>query len=216
MKKMTNLDQVSIGRSRRERFEADTLPHLEALWNAALWLTMRSNQAEWLLIETIAQAYRASHLPGDTFSSKARLFRILTREFYTAAKDGQQPSWVLGGGRNAAGNGNGSSPTVTAASIDSQELLHLKAIPDAYVKGAVARLRSQPRLIMMLHLRERFSRADIAYITGLSEDSVKSNLNILRRLIPRCIVEHSGSFGSAAVCDESLQGGSTFLGKGQI
>ncbi len=174
--------------AQRERFEEDTFPHLEALWRAALWLTMRRSFAEELVLKTMTRTYRSWHGSVGTVGTKARLFRILTREFFDADNRRHQAGWFLPEQCGTAANTDDGGPQYPVASIDRQELLLLTKIPDVSVKQAIARLRPQSRLIMMLHWYERFSYTDIAYITDLRKDSVKSILSRVRRLIPRYLV----------------------------
>jgi len=88
-----------------------------------------------------------------------------------------------------SGNGNGDRH-YSAASIERRELLSLFANPEVVVKGTIARLRPESRLMMILLFRERFSYAEIAYITDLHLSSVRAILQRLRRAIPHFLVCH--------------------------
>ena len=77
----------------------------------------------------------------------------------------------------------------SSASINDQEIQALSEISDTSVKGAVTRLKPQSRLMMILLSDGQFSYRDIAYITGLRVDSVKTILTRLRRLVPRNLVK---------------------------
>jgi RNA polymerase sigma-70 factor (ECF subfamily) len=168
----------------RERFEQDALPHLEALWRTALWLTMRRNSAEDLVLRTMAQAYGSWDMSDNEAGPKVRLFKILTSEYFDTSHPRHQPSRFLPETEMSGCD----SHQYPIASVDFQELVQLTDIPDVSIKGAVTRLRVQSRLIMILLFRERFSYADIAYITDLSRDSVRLILSKLRSLIPRYLM----------------------------
>jgi RNA polymerase sigma-70 factor, ECF subfamily len=168
----------------RERFEQDALPHLDALWRTALWLTMRRSSAEDLVLRTMGQAYGSWDMSDNEAVPKVRLFKILTSEYFDTSHPRHQPSRFL----PEAGLVACDSHQYPIASIDFQELVQLTSIPDVSVKGAITRLRVQSRLIMILLFREQFSYADIAYITDLSRDSVRLILSRLRTLIPRYLV----------------------------
>jgi DNA-directed RNA polymerase specialized sigma24 family protein len=182
----------------REKFEEDTFPHLEALWRTALWLTMRWSYAEGLVLKTMTQAYESWLDSGDSAGSKARLFRILTNEFAGNGDQRHQPGRFLPQQCPTVAKANDGGRHYADASIDRQELLLLTKISHMSVKGTIARLRVQSRLIMILLFRERFSYEDVAYITGLRKDSVKSILGRLRRRIPRYLAQHTECFLTAA------------------
>ena len=178
--------------TRRERFEEDTLGYLEALWRSALRLTMRKDLAEQLVLRTMTRAYRSWPDADDTVSAKVRLFRTLAREYSCAGTHGRHTGWfVPQQGGIAAGNGNGNGdPQHSKTSPDQWERLTSSAVSVLSVDEAIARLDIQPRLIMILLFREHFSYSEIAYITDLPKDLVKSTLGRLRRLIPRYILKH--------------------------
>ena len=175
---------------KRERFERDTFPHLESLWRTALWLTMRRSFAEELVLRTMTNAYRTWSGSVDSAYDRARLFRCLAREF--SDSNDQRPQgrgYIPENGETVMNSDNGSQP-YCLASIDRRELSLLTRISHVPVKAAIARLRPQSRLIVLLLVRERFSYSDIAYITDIRMDSVRSILRRIRRLIPRYLTEN--------------------------
>ena len=176
----------------RASFEADALPHLDALWRTALWLTMHGNAAEQLALETMTRAYRELKNSGDSVISKARLFRILTRVFFASGdrkRRWQQPTPFHSENVQLRGLTEGGNPQNKMAAIGPSQLLRLAAISDVSVKGAIARFRPPSRLLLLLLYRERFSYADIAFITDQSETTIKAMLSRIRRLIPGYILE---------------------------
>lgn len=178
---------------RRERFEKDTFPHVEALWRTALWLTKRWSHAEDLVLKTMVEAYCSWPDATDAIGSKARLFRILVRKF---ADFGNRRHHLRGflpeNGETVVNSGNGDQHHLEA-SIDQRELGRLAGISSVSVRGVIARLRPESRLVMILLHREQFSYTDIAYIADLHADSVKSILGRLRRMIPRYLAPHEDS-----------------------
>jgi RNA polymerase sigma-70 factor, ECF subfamily len=193
---------------RRAKFEADTFPHLDALWTTALWLTRRSSLAENLVLTTITRAYREWHVPDDRVGDKSRLFRMLTREFFGCGK--RRRRW----GQSGALSENimttaGSVWRIPRGPVSAIELLQLpllNEISDVSVKGAIARLRPRSRLIMLLFFRERFSYSEITYITDLSRDSVRTILSRLRAVVLRAVCENNVPF----ILPQDTPAGSTF------
>jgi len=178
----------------RETFEKDTFPHLEALQRTAQWLTMRRSHAEELVLKTMTQAYRSWHGSINTAGGKARLFRILVGEFYDNGNRRHQTGRSLQERREVAGGSGKEGRQYPNASVDRWELLPVTRISGVFVKGAIARLEPQSRLIMILLFHEHFSHAEIAHITGLRKDSVKLILARFRRKIPLDLAQHAGSF----------------------
>lgn len=177
---------------RRASFEADTFPHLDAVWRTALWLTMRSSLAENLALKSMTRAYQEWQNSGDLVSSKARLFRILTREFFGFGKQKQrwrQSTPFLSENIRTTADPEGRNPQTTMTAIRHSQLPLLPGISHVAVKGAIAHLRPHSRLLLMLLYRERFSYVDIVYITDQSENTIKAMLSRLRRLIPGYILE---------------------------
>ncbi len=186
-----------IKSAQRERFEEETFPHLKSLWRTAQWLTMRRSRAEALLLKTITQAYRTWYDSRETVGTKARLFRILNNELLECNTDNHQPHWLHLEPIKSGPLDTESDTPQPASSIARTDLLQLAGVSHVSVKQVASRLRVQSRLILILALRERFSYAEIAYITGLSNDSIRSILSQARRLIPRYLVQHTVWFTAA-------------------
>ena len=175
--------------ARRERFETDAFPHLDALCRTALWLTLRQNAAEDLVLETMTQAYRTWHGPAPKFASKARLFRIMTRECFVT----MSPRYRIDSDTHmqwlTAAEQIDDRQLTALTPIDAGDLTVLRGLSDTAVKGAVARLDIRPRLILLLFMREGFSYDDIAYITELQPTTIRAILTRLRHLIPQNLVQ---------------------------
>jgi RNA polymerase sigma-70 factor, ECF subfamily len=181
----------TVKSAQRREFEEAALPHLDALWKTSLWLTMRSSHAERLVMDTMKQAYRTWHNPNGAVGGKARLFRILTREFYDASIR-RHPSAQYLTEHNITG-ADGVDSQFPVLSVVRENLMPLAEIPGLRVKGAIARLRPLSRLILILKVREGFSYSDIAYITDLRTTSVRTIIARLRRLLPGYLVQHADS-----------------------
>lgn len=186
-----------IKSAQRQRFEEDTFPHLKSLWQTALWLTMRRSSAEDLLLKTMTQAYRTWYESWDTVNTKARLFRILNNELLECNADNHQRRWLHTESIKFGPLAGESDTLYPVSSVERNELLSLIGISPVSVKEVASHLSVRSRLIVILALRERFSYAEIAYITGLPNDSIRSILSKARRLIPRYLVQHTICFSTA-------------------
>jgi RNA polymerase sigma-70 factor, ECF subfamily len=192
-----NQSRIETRSVQRVKFEQDAFPHLEALWRTALWLTTRWSKAERLVLEAMARAYETWHSPNDAVGNKARLFKTLLLEF------------ALESGENGTSEQISSKPVSTPTTIDiggqrysdasttHQELQQLSRISEVSVKGAIARLALPARLAMILRFQEGFSYRELAYITDLHEDSIKSILNQYRRHIPQYLIRRAEAVAAA-------------------
>ena len=203
--------------ARRARFESDALPHLELLWGAALWLTMRLSHAEDLVIDAMTQAYHSWEDSDQAVGSEVRLLRFLIRAFFATGGRPHRPGRFLPEPHLTAENACDSAQPYPPPLTRRQQVL-LTEMSSVSVRQVIAHLRVESRLIMVLLSHKRFSYADIAYITDLSENSVRVILGRLRKTIPQCLMlyadapatgEHSRAPNptSPASPDGGLQGG---------
>src|SRR5271168_1336778 len=70
-----------IPADRRLAFEHAALPHLDAVYNAAIRLTRNADDAEDLLQETILRAYRFFHQFTEGTNCRAWMLTILFNNF---------------------------------------------------------------------------------------------------------------------------------------
>lgn len=169
----------------REKFESETLPHLEALMRTALWLTMHGSRAETLIVETVLQEYPIWPTYDSAVDAKVRLFRSLARRFFQHGSLHHQSNTPVIERRPTEPDAVGGAWPDQSNTCDRQQLDRLDGIPNVAFKGAIARLTPQPRLMVLLRWRESFTYDEIAYVTDLSEQTVKTILSRLRQLIPR-------------------------------
>src|SRR3954466_11436092 len=80
----------------RADFEQEALPHLSALYGAALRMTRDPKDAEDLVQETVLRAYRFFDSFEAGTNCKAWLFRILTNVFCNRYREREREQEVLG------------------------------------------------------------------------------------------------------------------------
>jgi RNA polymerase sigma-70 factor, ECF subfamily len=74
-------DKSGTGADRRKRFEAEALPHLDALYTMALRLVRNADDAGDLLQETVLRAYRFFHQFESGTNCRAWMLTILFNNF---------------------------------------------------------------------------------------------------------------------------------------
>jgi DNA-directed RNA polymerase specialized sigma24 family protein len=171
-----------------------------------MWLTLRRSAAENLVLETMAQAYRSWQNPTETIGSKARLFRTLTRERFGAMAPRYRIEPMTHCQWRAAVGLVDNRTTKAPMAVAADDMVVLSSLSDVTVKGAVARLKVRPRLILLLLMREEFSYADIAYITDIRETTVRTLLSRLRHRIPHYLARLAEIPIDADGCSELTPG----------
>jgi RNA polymerase sigma-70 factor (ECF subfamily) len=175
--------------SKRKSFEAEALPHMDALYRTALRLTKNPSDAEDLVQEAFVKAYRFwdKFEPGS--NCRAWLFKIMTNIFINqyrsksrsplqANLDDIDDSFLYG--QLAAGD-KGSDP---------EKELFAKVFDDD-VKSAIESLPDDFRLVVILSFLEGFSYQEIAEIADLQLGTVKSRLHRGRKLLQKQLWDYA-------------------------
>jgi len=172
-------------------FEREALPHLQALYAAALRMTRNEKDAEDLVQDALLRAYRFF----DTFEAgtncKAWLFRILTnvycnryrerereREIMTEAEssDANLEQFLAGAGHQGEG--------------DVEQAL-LGRMVSADVEKALAAVPTDFRMAVILADLEDFSYKEIAEIMDCPAGTVMSRLYRGRKILQSLLYEYA-------------------------
>ena len=122
--------------TRDERFEADALPHLRALYGTAYRMTRNAHDAEDLVQETFLRAYRGFHRFEAGTNIRAWLFTILHRVRTDAFRQaGRSPRTV-----EMTGQGPAMPPPQDAMASGGEALERaLAGLPEAYRAAVILR-----------------------------------------------------------------------------
>ncbi|MCG7428010.1 sigma-70 family RNA polymerase sigma factor [Helcobacillus sp. ACRRO] len=159
-----------------DEFEAEALTHLDSLYGGALKLARHQQDAEDLVQETYAKAYRArnSFRPGTNM--RAWLFRIMHNAFISGyRKQQRRPQESAGDGVEDWQLHRAESHTSTG--LRSAETEALEALPDSDIKEALNNLREDYREAVYLADVEGFSYKEIAEIMETPIGTVMSRLH---------------------------------------
>jgi RNA polymerase sigma-70 factor, ECF subfamily len=184
----------------RGRFTELTMPHMQALYTAALRMTRNPADAEDLVQETFLKAYRAFDRYEDGTNIRAWLYKILTNTFinsYRAAKRRPEKADVedvedlylyrrLGELRGGEGR--------------SAEEEVFERFTDDEVKAAIESLPESFRIAVLLADVEGFSYKEIADITEVPIGTVMSRIHRGRKALQKALLEYAvarGLVGSA-------------------
>ena len=171
-------------------FEREALPHLPALYAAALRMTRHEKDAEDLVQDALLRAYRFF----DTFEAgtncKAWLFRILTNVFCNRYREREQE--IMSEAEASPANleqflgGAGARP----ATGDAESAL-LGHMVSADVEKALAAVPSDFRMAVILADLEDFSYKEIAEIMECPAGTVMSRLYRGRKILQRLLHDYA-------------------------
>jgi RNA polymerase sigma factor (sigma-70 family) len=167
----------------RRRFELLALPHLDAAYNFARWLTGSPTDAEDVVQEAYLRAYRFF----DTFRGgniRVWLLTIVRNAFHTWAAENRSSRLRFGGDMQEAETVE-EERVLWGAPQDDPETLLLREIDHDTVARLVRLLPPVYREALLLREVEELSYRDIAVVTGVPVGTVMSRLARARVVLRR-------------------------------
>lgn len=170
-------------------FEAEALPHLDAVYRFALSLTGDPTRAEDLTQESMFKAYRAWHQYRPGTNARAWLFTITRNTFINQYRREQ----------HEAKNVDIDAIEPFAVFRDVQESdpegRFFDQIVDDEVINAINRLPAEFREVVTLSDVEDLSYAEIADLLGIPVGTVKSRLFRARQALQAELYEYAVEMG---------------------
>jgi RNA polymerase sigma-70 factor, ECF subfamily len=182
--------QKSGNTDRRHRFEAVALPHLDAAYVLARWLTRNDADAADAVQEAFLRAFRYfDSYRGD--DAKSWVLKIVRRTCYSWLERNRPPDVVsLEAEEERVG-------AVATPAIDAEALLESRSnlrLLDRLIEALPAPLREA---IVLRELHELGYR-EIAEVTGVPIGTVMSRLHRARSLLLRVYQQNEGAAAAAA------------------
>jgi RNA polymerase sigma-70 factor (ECF subfamily) len=164
----------------RRRFEQAMLPHLDAAYNLARWLTRKDHDAEDVVQEAYLRAWKsfAGFRGGD---GKAWLLATVRNTCYT---------WLAKNRAHPAETPYQESMHGQATAADNPAQLALREEDIALVHEAIAALPVEFREVIVLRDLEGLSYHDIAGVAGLPLGTVMSRLARARERLQPMLAGH--------------------------
>jgi RNA polymerase sigma factor (sigma-70 family) len=156
----------------RSKFEQETLPYLDDLWQTALWLAATERDAERLVEDSYIEASRLWDASVSGEGCRIMLFKVLLRIFLQDSKLGLMLP----------------IPPVSADDyrpIPSEKISIIRKIPGEVISDMIRSLPVGNRMVFVLSIFERFSYREIAEIIGISAKSVGQKIYQAYTLIHR-------------------------------
>ncbi len=164
---------------RKRRFEASVLPHLDAAYNFARWLTRNDHDAEDVVQEAFLRAYR--YFDGLRGDSRAWLLAIVRNTCFTWLKSNRPAEIAQGVDPEEAGF---DEIAAYAASPDTLAALNFNK---RTLNEAIAALPAVFREVLVLREMEELSYKEIARIADVPIGTVMSRLSRARRLLQQSL-----------------------------
>ena len=182
-------DRKAEGVKKRKSFEAEALPHMEALYRTALRMTKNENDAEDLVQEAYVKAYRFwdSFEPGS--NCRAWLFKIMTNIFINEYRSKARSPMSVNVDDLDDNFLYGQLAVDQTTRNPEQELF--SRIFDDDIKKAIESLPDDFRMVVVLAFLEGFSYQEIADIMDLQLGTVKSRLHRGRKLLQKVLWDYA-------------------------
>jgi len=171
--------------SRRKRvqgtIEREVLPHLDALYRYALYLTHDRDSAEELSQDTLLKAVNSIALYREGTNCKAWLFKIMTNTFLNKGRKKVQLVELEENGRLDIDPAEDPAAFVQANRTPEESLVSM--LSRAKVREAVEALPDEFSSVVVLADLEEFSYKEIAEILACPIGTVMSRLHRGRKLL---------------------------------
>ena len=173
----TPADPPPLSPAEAQRFRALVLPHLDAAYGFARYLTRDGSAAEDIVQDAFLKAFRgfAGFRGGDP---RAWLFAIVRTTFLDAARG--RPAWV-----------EPEAVEEIASEDDTPEAALLRQSEVATVRGAIEALPEPFRETLVLRELEELSYRQIAEVTSAPIGTVMSRLARARQMLLAALSEEA-------------------------
>ena len=170
---------------RKRRFEQSVLPHFDAAYNLARWLTRNDQDAQDVAQEAVLRAYR--FFDGLRGEAKPWLLAIVRNTFLT---------WLqINRPADTVGFDDGAIDLIPTDE-DGPEVLAARNFDRKMLNEAIAALPVQFREVLILRELEDLSYKDIARIVDVPIGTVMSRLARARRLLAESLGATSNISGT--------------------
>ncbi len=183
----------------KDNFHKEALPHLDALYYAARYMTKDPRDAEDLVQETFLKAYRFFHRYTAGTNCKAWLFRILTNTHINRQRGKHREFAYI---ENVDVEGAQDNPiSETSAFYKNPEQGYLHGLVHEEVKRALDAIPDDFRTAVVLADLQDFSYKEIAEIMECPIGTVMSRLHRGRKMLQKRLRAHAISQGIIAPND---------------
>lgn len=167
---------------RRRRFEAEVIPHLDAMYRTALRLTRRPADADDLVQDSVIKAYRFFDSYEQGTNVRAWLLKILTNVFFSRHRRNALESGLATLGANDPVADGWMSAASVAPSREPEKLVE-KPILEAAIGRALDDIPEDFRTVLVLVDIEGLTYREVAEAMGCPMGTVMSRLHRARKAV---------------------------------
>lgn len=178
-------------RSSRSDFEREAMPHLGALYGAAMRLTRNEGDAQDLVQETYLRAWRFFETFEAGTNCKAWLFRILTNVFRNRYRESEREHEILSEVESSEANVSQFVGQLGPGTADHQETALLGRMVSKDVEQALEKVPAEFRMAVILADLEDFSYKEIAEIMDCPAGTVMSRLHRGRKILQKLLLDYA-------------------------
>ena len=180
-------------------FEAEAVPHLDAVYRFALRLSGAPDQAEDLVQETFLRAYKSWGQYTRGTAAKSWLFTICRNVFLRGRERGQRHDEIVteSVGREGPGTNPVNPVWVSVLGVDPEGDF-FESIVDERILEAIDGLPEEYRTAVVLSDVEGLPYADIAELMEVPVGTVKSRLFRGRRQLQKILYDYAVEMGYIA------------------
>ena len=158
------------------RFERVAMPHLDAAYNLARWLTQDDHDAEDVVQEALVRAMRyIEGFRGD--SARAWLLQIVRNTCFSWLKENRAKN------QTTLDDFDEAAEAIAAPSSQEPPAIAMRKADKAQIDAAIAALPVAYREVLVLRELEELAYADIARIAEIPVGTVMSRLSRARALV---------------------------------
>ncbi|MEE2778911.1 MAG: sigma-70 family RNA polymerase sigma factor [Myxococcota bacterium] len=200
---MSKPNSISAPSNRPEssEFQQDALPHLGALYGAAMRMCRHPSQAEDLVQETMLRAWEKWHQFRNGTNCRAWLFRILTNTFINGCRRRKKEREVLAAERDARLGSRFYSRESARLWADPEKSFAQRSLSPV-VEGAIKELNPEFRAVVVLVDLEGFSYREVAEMIACPIGTVMSRLFRARRALRETLTDVAATYGIGLTPDE--------------
>jgi RNA polymerase sigma-70 factor, ECF subfamily len=181
-------------REKRESFELEAMPHLEALYVAARRMTRSATEADDLVQETMLKAYRFYDRFEPGTNMRAWLLKIQTNAYINRYRRRvRERSFREGEDAQPVSESLMSRAAVRALSNPLDEAQ--RRVLAGAIQEALDELPEGQRVLIVLADLEELSYKEIAEVLGCPVGTVMSRLHRARKAMQKHLIDHAVDMG---------------------
>ncbi len=180
---MAQQDSWGLGtKDKRTRFEESMLPHMDAAYNLARWLTRNDVDAQDVVQEAYLRAFKFfAGFRGD--NSRSWLLQIVRNTFYTWLEKNRREDAVI--------NSDEAVENLQSDAVAPDMRMVEEADSEA-VRQAIESLPVEFREVLVMRELEGMAYKEIAYVADVPLGTVMSRLARARLQLRKCLADRMG------------------------